>query len=314
MHPDIAPTPDPSIIKPTIGRRLWFWPAPASLDRSACAPRFKVIDPLQPLDAGIVYVWSDRLVNLSVTDHAGLIQAVTSVRLLQPGESANPGEAYAEWMPYQAAQNAKAAAPAPGPAPSLPGDSYVYPTRREEAMHALVSGAAMTIAQGGGDAAARIADNILAVVNKLHPQAGEQVATQVYADGTTATGVAPLPALSPSQQDLETEIQTKADKAPRVTPQALQDEIASVHFFTAAEGCSGRSNGYILPDGFVPSLNLLTICVIVLKNGFTVIGHSACASPENFNAEIGERIARENAERQVWPLLGFRLKDSLGGF
>ena len=40
-------------------------------------------------------------------------------------------------------------------------------------------------------------------------------------------------------------------------------------------------------------------------------GASACASPENFNAEIGRRIARENAEREIWPLLGFRLRDEL---
>ena len=48
-----------------------------------------------------------------------------------------------------------------------------------------------------------------------------------------------------------------------------------------------------------------------MRNGFTVVGHSACASPENYNKDIGERIARENAERQIWPLLGFRLRDEL---
>lgn len=60
-------------------------------------------------------------------------------------------------------------------------------------------------------------------------------------------------------------------------------------------------------------LHLLTFCVLVLKNGFTVTGESACASPENFNAEIGRRIARENAVNKVWPLLGFRLRDKLAG-
>ena len=60
-----------------------------------------------------------------------------------------------------------------------------------------------------------------------------------------------------------------------------------------------------------PSLNLLTFCVLVLRNGFTVTGESACASPENFNKEIGERIARENAVQKIWPLLGFALKERL---
>lgn len=197
--PETSPSPNPNIITPTIGRRLWFWPAPVSLDRSACTPRFTVYDPAQPLDAGVVYVHSDRMVNLLVTDHAGLAQAVTSVRLLQVGESANPGEAYAQWMPYQAAQNAKAAAPAPGPAPSLLGSTYVHPTRREELVLNLVSGAARTIAEAKAQEASTIADNILAVVNKLHPLAEHPVATVAYPDGTTATGVAPLPALSPDQ-------------------------------------------------------------------------------------------------------------------
>ena len=52
------------------------------------------------------------------------------------------------------------------------------------------------------------------------------------------------------------------------------------------------------------ALGLLTFCVLVLRNGFTVTGESACASPENFNAEIGRRIARENAINKVWPLAG----------
>ncbi len=106
----------------------------------------------------------------------------------------------------------------------------------------------------------------------------------------------------PKPHSLEREIQAKADKGPRV----------SEHYFTAADGAR------MSPDGNWPihnlntgSLGLLTFCVLVLRNGFTVYGASACASPENFNAEIGRRIARENAEREIWPLLGFRLRDEL---
>lgn len=318
--PETSPSPNPNIITPTIGRRLWFWPAPVSLDRSACTPLFTVIDPAQPFDAGVIYVWTDRMVNLSVTDHNGGIHAITSVRLLQGDESANPGEAYAQWMPYQAAQNAKAAAPAASPAAPLPGDAYVYPTRREEALHALVSGAAVTIAAASHTGNAElIADNILAVVNKLHPQhettmgyAGTiaVLGDKAYLDGTTATGVAPLPAQSPAQQDLETEIQAKADNAPRVTPQALQDEIVKVHYFNGADAAFGDEAAHA-PENDKSPLQLMTFCVLELRNGYTVHGVSACASPENYNAEIGRRIARENAERGIWQLLGFRLRDKL---
>ena len=55
----------------------------------------------------------------------------------------------------------------------------------------------------------------------------------------------------------------------------------------------------------------LTLCILTLKNGFTVVGQSSCAIPENFNEEIGRHYALKDAERQVWPLLGFRLKDQL---
>ncbi|WP_454843454.1 Gp49 family protein [Pseudomonas gorinensis] len=51
--------------------------------------------------------------------------------------------------------------------------------------------------------------------------------------------------------------------------------------------------------------------MLVLRNGFTVTGESACASPENFNEEIGRKIARKNAEQKIWPLMGYELKQRL---
>ena len=59
------------------------------------------------------------------------------------------------------------------------------------------------------------------------------------------------------------------------------------------------------------ALKLLTFCVLVLRNGFTVTGESACASPENFDAELGRKIARQNAINKVWPLMGYALKEKL---
>ena len=122
--------------------------------------------------------------------------------------------------------------------------------------------------------------------------------------------------------DMEQEIQAKGLTAPRVTPADIEAEIASEHYFTAGDGVNGAnwlklmddSSGVI--EGFeapVPiiRLHLLTFCVLVLRNGFTVTGESACASPENFDAEIGRKIARQNAVGKIWPLLGFRLRDRL---
>lgn len=119
----------------------------------------------------------------------------------------------------------------------------------------------------------------------------------------------------PKPHSLEREIQAKADKGPRVTPADIEANIASEHYFTAADGVIGQQAIKTIEDAWdieAPApLHLLTFCVLVLRNGFTVYGASACASPENFNAEIGRRIARENAEREIWPLLGFRLRDEL---
>ncbi|MFD1034145.1 Gp49 family protein [Sphingomonas hankookensis] len=56
------------------------------------------------------------------------------------------------------------------------------------------------------------------------------------------------------------------------------------------------------------SLGVLTICILVLQNGFTIIGKSAPASADNFDAALGEKLAYEDAVRQVWPLMGYALR------
>lgn len=108
---------------------------------------------------------------------------------------------------------------------------------------------------------------------------------------------------------IEQEIQAKGLTAPRVTPDDIDANIASEHFFTAAQGSQAARAPGSTPH--LESLGLLTFCVLVLRNGFTVTGESACASPENFDAELGRKIARQNAVSKVWPLLGFALKERL---
>ena len=116
-----------------------------------------------------------------------------------------------------------------------------------------------------------------------------------------------------NNDSIENEIAAKGLTAPRVTPADIQANIASEHYFTALDGVDGRYAGGIEAQACrdARQLSLLTFCVLVLRNGFTVTGESACASPENFDAEIGRKIARQNAVGKIWPLLGFRLRDKL---
>jgi hypothetical protein len=115
-----------------------------------------------------------------------------------------------------------------------------------------------------------------------------------------------------NDQQIEQEIQAKGLTAPRITPQHIEATIASEHYFTAEEGAQGALAKTCPELGMEnPSLALLTFCVLVLKNGFTVTGESACASPENFDAELGRKIARQNAVNKIWPLEGYLLKQQL---
>ncbi len=87
----------------------------------------------------------------------------------------------------------------------------------------------------------------------------------------------------------EAELRAKA-VAPRVTEEELDANITQRTFFY--EG-------------------LLTLCVLTLKNGFMTVGESACASPENYDRDIGERLAFEHARDKIWPLMGYALRDRL---
>jgi hypothetical protein len=92
------------MIKPTVGRVVWFWPRVESISRE-----FNFNAGLnQPCAAMVVAVWGDRCVNLSVLDHAGVHHAFGSVPLRQEGDDA-PVCDYCEWMPYQIGQAKKEA-------------------------------------------------------------------------------------------------------------------------------------------------------------------------------------------------------------
>ena len=121
--------------------------------------------------------------------------------------------------------------------------------------------------------------------------------------------------MSTADQTIEQEIQAKGLTAPRVTPADIEANIACEHYFTAADGVIGAKKCVFKFHGkqsrAALTFELLTFCVLTLRNGFTVTGESACASPENFDAELGRKIARANAVNKVWPLMGYQLREQL---
>lgn len=129
--------------------------------------------------------------------------------------------------------------------------------------------------------------------------------------------------MNENDNSTEAMIQAAGKTAPRLTPTTIQAAIASEYYFTAANGvmgadvakvaieANGKIESHIFDDCQETALHLLTICVLVLQNGFTVMGKSACASPENFDANIGRKVARDDAISQVWPLEGYLLKQHL---
>jgi len=89
---------------------------------------------------------------------------------------------------------------------------------------------------------------------------------------------------------------------PRVTLDGMLGKIVCEHYFTA-----GEATGFCGGAG----LDVLTICILELANGWTLVGKSAPASPENFDAEKGRVFARDDALRQLWPLEGYALRERL---
>ena len=95
-----------------------------------------------------------------------------------------------------------------------------------------------------------------------------------------------------NDQDIEKEVIDKNLTAPRVTMQHIESLVIKEQ--------------YHVFDG-----STFTSCLLTLKNGFTVHGESACASPENFDAELGRKIARGNAVNKIWMLEGYLLRERL---
>lgn len=106
--------------------------------------------------------------------------------------------------------------------------------------------------------------------------------------------------------------------APRVSLAELQQNIALVAYLDGEDAVVNSSELVIngeevtrIPDELAKHLQVLTICVVVLQNGYTIIGKSAPASADNFDALLGRKLAYDDAVRQIWPLMGYHLKQRL---
>jgi hypothetical protein len=98
--------------------------------------------------------------------------------------------------------------------------------------------------------------------------------------------------------------------APRVALDDIKTAIASEFYFTGGDAARAF-DAETAREAKSSPLDPLTICIMTMKNGFSVIGKSAPASPENFNAELGRKFAYEDCIRQLWPLMGFNLRERL---
>lgn len=103
--------------------------------------------------------------------------------------------------------------------------------------------------------------------------------------------------------EIEAEIRARGLTAPRITPADIEANIAGENYFTLAQATAGAPQ--------FPGFATFTMCALTLKNGFIVIGYSAPASPENFDEAIGQKIAKQKAVDQIWPLMGYALRNKL---
>ena len=98
--------------------------------------------------------------------------------------------------------------------------------------------------------------------------------------------------MSKDEAQIEAEIQRKGLNAPRLNPEMIDAAIASEQY-------------HVFPG------TTMTVCALTLRNGYIVTGESAAASPENFDKEIGRKIARDNARNKIWALEGYLLREKL---
>lgn len=116
-----------------------------------------------------------------------------------------------------------------------------------------------------------------------------------------------------NDKTIEQEIQPKGLNAGRVTPEDVEAEIVSEHYINAADAAFPDKDAPV-PGGTYTNLRCLTLCILILRNGCKVVGiNHGPVNPADLNLDYSRQDARKQAVNQIWPLLGFRLRDQLAG-
>jgi len=289
--------PNPIII-PTVGRVVWFYPASNTAESG-----FVRNESGGPYAAIIARVWNDKMVNLTVFDANGAPHSRTSVTLVQ-GDDAAPDSAFCGWMPFQKGQAARQDAHAKEPA-VLPRITTHRQELEHSAAHALASRVA-EVGHSGGKLGKEVRESLDALLGGGEAKPAPQIVALPVRELFAAAGMSAV-----------TEIDLAAQAvAPRVTPADIEAAIASEDYFTAAQGLLGVQWDAVprktIIDTAPAALRMVTLCVLVLRNGTKIVGvNTGPVSPENFDADIGRKYAREHAIEQVWPLLGYELRSKL---
>lgn len=97
--------------------------------------------------------------------------------------------------------------------------------------------------------------------------------------------------MSTDEAVIEDEIIRKGLVAPRLTPEQINQTVAKTEYQVFGD--------------------VLTVCVLTLRNGFMVVGESAPASKANFDKELGQKIAYLNAREKIWALEGYLLRSRI---
>ncbi len=165
----------------------------------------------------------------------------------------------------------------------------------------------ITLYQAGEDVPFEVGGYCVWMDYQVQQAAKEAGSTQ--ADNNKTAHVA-----SVTDAEIEAVIVTKGLTAPRITVEDIEANIAGEYYLTGDE-IAQASQAHVKPWPLAPddlaNLSTLTLCILRLRNGFLVVGKSAVASSQNFDAKLGREIARKDAVNQLWPLMGFELRSKL---
>lgn len=106
-------------------------------------------------------------------------------------------------------------------------------------------------------------------------------------------------AVSPRIAETEALAASVDSDAPRVTLNDILNKIKKKKFIRIDDELNIDSDG------------ISTVCIARLENGFFVFGQATPASPERFDASIGERNSFDHVVSQVWLLEGYLLRQRL---